>query len=160
MHACWCISLGFSRTRCWQCVRGQKPALFSPAENTMQLFMWQLDTVGVAHDIVDCFHVLCALNDAPDDASTSSPSALAAGWKQSILSLLGVRPGCDADTTQLLKEFDRVVYISCNPETLHANLLELGGTHAIRRFAIFDQFPYTEHIECGVYLQRKPDAVL
>ena len=62
-----------------QCVRDRYPALFSPATNTMQLFMWQHDIVGVAHFIQDCFEVLGALDDAPDDASTSSSSALAAG---------------------------------------------------------------------------------
>ena len=41
--------------------------------NTMQLFMWQRDIVGVAHYIKDCFGVL------GDDASTSSSSGLAAG---------------------------------------------------------------------------------
>ncbi|MBE3674578.1 hypothetical protein PPAR_a3725 [Pseudoalteromonas paragorgicola KMM 3548] len=25
----------------------------------------------------------------------------------------------------------------------------------VKRFAIFDQFPYTHHIESGVFLQRK-----
>ena len=44
---------------------------------TMQLFMWQREIVGVAHYIMECFDVLGALDDAPDDASTSS--ALAAG---------------------------------------------------------------------------------
>ncbi|CAL8460872.1 g403 [Coccomyxa elongata] len=65
------------------------------------------------------------------------------------------RAGCDADTATLLKEFKNVVYISCNPETLHSNLLELKDSHNIQRFAIFDQFPYTDHIECGVYLTQK-----
>ena len=46
--------------------------------STMQLFMWQHDIVGVAHYIMDCFDALGALSDAPDDASTSSSSALAA----------------------------------------------------------------------------------
>ena len=54
-------------------------ALFTPAENTAQLLMWQQDIVGVAHFVKDCFEVLGALDDAPDDASTSSSSALAAG---------------------------------------------------------------------------------
>ena len=58
-----------------QCVRDRYPALFSPANNTMQLFMWQRNIVGVAHFVQDCFEVLGAL----DDASTSSSSALAAG---------------------------------------------------------------------------------
>ena len=37
------------------------------------------DAVGVTHYITGCFNVLGALDDAPDNASTSSPSALAAG---------------------------------------------------------------------------------
>ena len=53
-------------------------AMFSPANNTMQLFMWQRNVVGVAQFVKDCFEVLGALDDASDDASTSSSSALAA----------------------------------------------------------------------------------
>ena len=41
----------------------------------MQLFMWQRNIVRVAHFVQDCFQVLGALDDAPDDASTSSSSA-------------------------------------------------------------------------------------
>lgn len=65
------------------------------------------------------------------------------------------RAGLDDETVQLLKEFKQIVYVSCNPETLHENLLKVAETHAIKRFALFDQFPYTDHIECGVYLERK-----
>jgi tRNA (uracil-5-)-methyltransferase len=57
--------------------------------------------------------------------------------------------------TPRLQEFDRIVYISCNPETLHANLSAIAATHRIARFAAFDQFPYTHHLECGVYLVRR-----
>ena len=57
-----------------QCVRDRYPALFSPAKNTMQR-----NIVGVAHFIKNCFEVLGALDDAHDDASYSSSSALAAG---------------------------------------------------------------------------------
>ena len=28
----------------------------------------------------------------------------------------------------------------------------LRGTHRIARFAVFDQFPYTPHLECGALL--------
>ena len=44
-----------------QPVRDRYPALFSPACSTMQLFIWQPDTVGVAHCILDCFDFLGAL---------------------------------------------------------------------------------------------------
>ena len=50
----------------------QHPDLFSPSENTMQLFMWQRDIVGgVAPYDMECFDVLGVLDDAPGDASTS-----------------------------------------------------------------------------------------
>ena len=51
-----------------QCVRDWYSALFSPAYNTMQLFMWQRDIMGVAHHIMECSVVLGAFCDAPDDA--------------------------------------------------------------------------------------------
>jgi tRNA (uracil-5-)-methyltransferase len=47
------------------------------------------------------------------------------------------------------------MYISCNPETLKENLDILSETHDITRFALFDQFPYTHHMEAGVMLERK-----
>jgi hypothetical protein len=50
-----------------------------------------------------------------------------------------VRAGLDPDTEQLLREFDQVVYISCNPETLAKNLNAVADTHDIARFAVFDQ---------------------
>eukprot|EP00884_Botryococcus_braunii_P023337 jgi/Botrbrau1/9688/Bobra.0201s0019.2 len=65
------------------------------------------------------------------------------------------RGGLDDETIQLLKHFPNVVYISCNPQTLQANLNGLLDTYKIKRFAVFDQFPFTGHIECGVFLQKK-----
>lgn len=62
------------------------------------------------------------------------------------------RAGLDDLTLSMVKEYPRIVYISCNPETLRANLDVLIKTHKIERFALFDQFPYTEHMESGVYL--------
>lgn len=68
------------------------------------------------------------------------------------------RAGLDDETVQLLKEFKQIVYVSCNPDTLHDNLLKVADTHTIKKFALFDQFPYTEHVECGVYLEQKTGA--
>ena len=64
------------------------------------------------------------------------------------------RAGLDEVTEQWISRFDNIIYISCNPDTLQKNLEHLCQTHRIQRFAIFDQFPYTAHIECGVILQR------
>lgn len=65
------------------------------------------------------------------------------------------RAGMDPDTCELVRRFDRILYISCNPETLAENIRQLSDTHRITRCALFDQFPWTEHIEAGVVLERK-----
>lgn len=118
----------------------------------------------------------------------------------------GFRGGLDEKTTELLEHFTNVLYVSCNPRTLHANIVGLLDKHRIKRFAVFDQvrmgskaintacvfkdvgnigtasgkriveslpnscastylvnegswgflqFPFTEHLECGVFLTRK-----
>lgn len=65
------------------------------------------------------------------------------------------RAGLDYATVKLVQDYDNILYISCNPETLQANMQVLGETHEIARFALFDQFPWTHHMEAGVYLKRK-----
>ncbi|WP_018015113.1 tRNA (uridine(54)-C5)-methyltransferase TrmA [Teredinibacter turnerae] len=65
------------------------------------------------------------------------------------------RAGLDTDTVKLASRFDNIIYISCNPDTLADNLASLATTHEVTRLALFDQFPYTEHRECGVILRRK-----
>jgi tRNA (uracil-5-)-methyltransferase len=65
------------------------------------------------------------------------------------------RSGLDDETVAQITEYENIVYISCNPDTLHDNLMSITNTHKIERFAVFDQFPYTHHLECGVYLTRK-----
>lgn len=65
------------------------------------------------------------------------------------------RAGLDDATVKLVQEYDNILYISCNPDTLQANMAVLGETHEIARFALFDQFPWTHHMEAGVYLRRK-----
>lgn len=65
------------------------------------------------------------------------------------------RAGIDDKTIALIQRFDNIIYISCNPLTLADNLQELSKTHKVKRAALFDQFPFTEHIESGVYLERR-----
>ncbi len=65
------------------------------------------------------------------------------------------RSGLDKTTEALVQQYDNIIYISCNPQTLTDNLKVLVETHKIAKFAFFDQFPYTDHMECGVYLVRR-----
>lgn len=65
------------------------------------------------------------------------------------------RSGLDEQTVSMVQQWPQILYISCNPQTLCDNLNILGQTHQVSRLALFDQFPYTHHIECGVWLQRR-----
>lgn len=64
------------------------------------------------------------------------------------------RAGLDANTVLLVQKYERILYISCNPNTLIENISIFSQTHTIKRLALFDQFPYTDHIECGVFLEK------
>lgn len=64
------------------------------------------------------------------------------------------RAGMDIDTCKMVQGYERILYISCNPDTLKENLDVLCETHRVTRFALFDQFPYTHHMEAGVMLER------
>ncbi len=65
------------------------------------------------------------------------------------------RAGLEPSVIDFIKNFQNLIYISCNPQTLFENLRSLCATHEVRRFAIFDQFAHTAHIECGVLLRRR-----
>ncbi len=64
------------------------------------------------------------------------------------------REGIDTQTLNKISQFDEIIYISCGFESLKRDLDILKKTHKIKKAAMFDQFPYTEHIESGVILER------
>ena len=65
------------------------------------------------------------------------------------------RAGLDETTLSLISKFDTIIYISCNPSTLVENLHTLDKTHIVEKAALFDQFPFTHHMESGVILQKR-----
>lgn len=65
------------------------------------------------------------------------------------------RSGMDEDSCKFSSRYDNILYISCNPETLVRDLDILCQTHEVVSMALFDQFPYTNHVEMGVKLLRK-----
>lgn len=65
------------------------------------------------------------------------------------------RAGLDAETRKMAENFQQVIYISCNPDTLYRDLQELTQVYEVARLALFDQFPFTHHAEMGVWLTRK-----
>ena len=65
------------------------------------------------------------------------------------------RAGIDEETLFNLASFKQIIYISCGFNSLKNNLKFLTKTHKIIHAALFDQFPYTDHIESGVVLIKK-----
>lgn len=65
------------------------------------------------------------------------------------------RSGMDTLSCEFITRYENIIYISCNPETLRRDLDILCSTHTVKEMAVFDQFPYTNHVEMGVKLSRK-----
>jgi tRNA (uracil-5-)-methyltransferase len=61
----------------------------------------------------------------------------------------------DEASCAFVSRFEHILYISCNPETLKRDLEYLTETHTIETMAMFDQFPYTSHMEMGVKLKKR-----
>lgn len=64
------------------------------------------------------------------------------------------RSGMDEQSLRFISQFETIIYISCNPMTLKRDLEFLKDSFKIEHFALFDQFPYTEHLESGVVLKK------
>ncbi len=64
------------------------------------------------------------------------------------------RAGMDEASCDFAARHRNILYISCNPQTLRRDLDYLTKTHRIVSMAMFDQFPYTHHMEMGVRLVR------
>ncbi|MBO7157159.1 MAG: 23S rRNA (uracil(1939)-C(5))-methyltransferase RlmD, partial [Clostridia bacterium] len=67
------------------------------------------------------------------------------------------RAGCSKQFLQSLLALapKRVVYVSCNPETLARDLFVLSkGGYRVKKIQPVDIFPHTNHVECVVCLSR------
>ena len=67
------------------------------------------------------------------------------------------RKGLDASTCHALNSMNntRLVYVSCNPNSLQRDLQRLQASYAVISLQPVDMMPHTRHIECVVHLKRK-----
>ncbi len=63
------------------------------------------------------------------------------------------RSGLDDKTIEIIKNFENIIYISCNPKTYINNIKSLTS-HTIEYVELFDQFPNTNHLEIISLLRR------
>ncbi len=66
----------------------------------------------------------------------------------------GVHPKVMEEIAALAPE--RLVYVSCNPQTQARDLALLGDAYRIDAVQPVDMFPHTDHVECVVKLVRAP----
>ena len=94
---------------------------------------------------------------AAEDAGSYLKRMAAAGEKLDILMMDPPRAGASEEFLQaaLALQPERIVYISCNPDTQarDVRILREGGYH-LRRIRPVDMFPHTSHVECVTLLSR------
>ena len=115
---------------------------------------WALNASGVSNVTVvraPAEEVAAALANG----ATQSAGLDLTGWDCRTLLVDPPRAGLDEQTRALAGSFERILYISCNPETLARDLESWQHSHSVVAAALFDQFPFTDHIESGVYLVRR-----
>jgi 23S rRNA (uracil1939-C5)-methyltransferase len=91
------------------------------------------------------------------EAEKVMPRLYKEGLRPDVIVVDPPRKGCEVDflETAVGMEPDRIVYVSCNPETLARDLayLDEKGYRAIEVQPV-DMFPQTSHVECCCLLSR------
>ena len=67
------------------------------------------------------------------------------------------RKGLDSKTLNFLlkQKVPKIIYVSCDPQTLVRDLQELKKQYNITKFYILDMFSYTYHVECLCVLNQR-----
>ncbi len=92
-----------------------------------------------------------------DDAGRYMVNLAEEGLKADVVIMDPPRAGSDVKFLKSLVTLSprKVVYISCNPETLARDLMYLSkNKYKVRKIQPVDMFPHTEHIECVVLLTK------
>ena len=100
---------------------------------------------------------VCADAADPDDFDAHLERIAAGGLDVVILD--PPRKGCAPELLARLCELapKRIVYISCNPDTLARDIALLGGSYKCERVTPVDLFPRTGHCECVAKLCRESE---
>lgn len=92
------------------------------------------------------------------DAGEFMQSLAEKGEKIDVLITDPPRAGCSSKFIKSVLSLspERIVYVSCNPETLSRDLFSLRkGGYRVKKIQPVDMFPFTEHVECVVCLTKQ-----
>ena len=84
-------------------------------------------------------------------------------WKSKFLTNLSTvivdppRPGLSKKVKSILLELavNKIIYISCNPNTLYEDLKIINKFYKIKKLIPIDMFPHTAHIEIVCVLEHR-----
>ena len=68
------------------------------------------------------------------------------------------RKGCTQESLDYALKLTKgkIIYVSCNPETLARDLMYLSKNgYKVRKIQPVDMFPHTDHVECVCLIERK-----
>ncbi|MDE7372883.1 MAG: 23S rRNA (uracil(1939)-C(5))-methyltransferase RlmD, partial [Clostridia bacterium] len=124
-----------------------EPSASSDAEKLMQ-------SLGLSD------RVQCICDDAKhyldkNDKKSARNSNGNSNEKRRALILDPPRRGCDREVLERATGFDKIVYISCNPQTLARDIKILSEEYDIEFVKPFDMFPQTANVECVALLVKK-----
>jgi 23S rRNA (uracil1939-C5)-methyltransferase len=90
------------------------------------------------------------------DATEYMMQAAAAGERFDVVFMDPPRAGSTREFTEALLALapKRVVYISCNPQTLSRDLQWFGRAYHVEGFYPYDMFPFSGHVECVTLLTK------
>lgn len=111
-----------------------------------------VDAAKVCAKAVGVHNVAFSVKDA-DAACIGIEDELREGCFTALLN--PPREGASRDVMEACTHAEAVIYVSCNPATLHRDIQLLRHTHAVTAAALFDQFPFSSHVELGVTLERR-----
>ena len=97
------------------------------------------------------------------DAGDFMEEAAAEGWRPDVVFMDPPRAGSSRKFLKSLLRTSpqKIVYISCNPETMARDLKILTRDYRVEKLCPVDMFPHTEHVETVVQLVRKkPDTYI
>lgn len=117
--------------------------------------------IELVRDAVECARITARVNriDNIEFIAGDANKALKDGsFKPTVVFVDPPRAGCSEEFLQSVIKASprRVVYVSCNPNTLRrdADILKKAG-YALTKAQPVDLFPFTEHTECICLLSRK-----
>lgn len=95
-------------------------------------------------------HFVCA------DAGQDLARRAASGLTPDVVFTDPPRAGCSETFLGALLDAApaRIVYISCNPETLARDLARLTAAYRVQAIQPVDLFPHTEHVECICFMTK------